>query len=139
MSLVWAPENKSSASCRLLLDRPVSEFEVKVIVLVGLFLGFQLLEGVLTPWHEQRGAAPARRRLSVSRGDPDAQLDWVDCEHWDVFSVWSGRNTMTPEERRGARRAEAARSEARIEEEQRRRVGDRTDSELIQTGNRFSP
>jgi len=24
--------------------------------------------------------------------------DWVDCENWDVFSVWAGRHTMSREE-----------------------------------------
>ena len=32
----------------------------------------------------------------------------VDCEHWDIFSVWAGRHTMTPEEREAADAARRA-------------------------------
>ena len=63
------------------------------------------------------------------------KLDWVDCEHWDVFSVWSGRNTMTSEERREAEERKPARVKQRTDEEQQRRasaVGQIR--ELIQTG-----
>ena len=37
----------------------------------------------------------------------------VDCENWDVFSVWAGRHTMTPEEREEADAPTCGRGRAR--------------------------
>ena len=63
------------------------------------------------------------------------RLRWVDCEHWDVFSVWSGRNTMTPAERRDAEERKPAPIKQRAEEATAAaRRGDQQIRELIQTG-----
>jgi membrane associated rhomboid family serine protease len=136
MSLIWAPENE--IHCYFVVFYfvvRVTEFEVKVIVLVGLFLGFQLVAGLLSG---MAMSSAVLHMLGAGVGFPVAivmlKLGWVDCEHWDVFSVWSGRNTMTPEERREEEERKPERVKQRAEEEQRQRsLATKQIQELIQT------
>jgi membrane associated rhomboid family serine protease len=123
MSLIWAPENK--IECYLVVFYyfvRVSEFEVKVIVLVGLFLLFQLVVAMFT---KMAMSSEVLHLVGAGVGLPVAilmlKLGWVDCEHWDLFSVWSGRNTMSALERAEADERKPARVKQRAKEEQERR------------------
>ncbi len=137
MSLIWAPENE--IQCYLVVFYGVariSEFEVKVIVLVALFLGFQILDTLLSGMSM---SSAVLHLLGAGVGFPVAivmlKLGWVDCEYWDVFSVCSGRNTMTPEERREEEERKPERVKQRAKEEQQRRTpATKQIHELIQTG-----
>ena len=76
--------------------------------------------------------------LGAAAGFPLAiamlRLGWVDCEHWDVFSVWSGRNTMTPRNA-APTKSQPAQIKQRMEEaQQRRTLATSQIRELIQTG-----
>jgi membrane associated rhomboid family serine protease len=98
MSLVWAPENEMQ--CLFLLIAYPIYFEMRVFVLVGLFLLLQIVTLVLT------GMAMSSELLHLvgaGLGFPVAiwmlKKGQVDCENWDLFSVWAGRHTMTDEGR----------------------------------------
>jgi membrane associated rhomboid family serine protease len=107
MSLVWAPENKMH--CIIFLGfRFFSDFEMSVRSLVGLML---LLQIVIVVWTAGAMSSELLHLMGAGAGLVVAvallKLGWVDCENWDFFSVWSGRNTMSREELE----AEAARRE----------------------------
>jgi len=101
MSLVWAPENQMQ--CVLLLVVYPLYFEVKVVTLVGLFLLVQVATAILT---NMAMSSEVLHLIGAGVGFPVAILmlkrGLVDCENWDIFSVWAGRHTMTPEEREAA-------------------------------------
>ncbi|MBN1395353.1 MAG: rhomboid family intramembrane serine protease [Pirellulales bacterium] len=101
MSLVWAPEN--NVQCLLLLVFWPIYFEIKVVVLVGIFLFFQI--GLLLLNHMAM-SSELLHVIGAALGFIVAvwmlRGEMVDCEHWDVFSVWAGRHTMSPEERERA-------------------------------------
>ena len=96
---------------------------MKVITLVGLFLLFQLVVAIFT---KMTMSSEVLHLVGAGVGFPAAilmlKLDWVDCEHWDLFSVWSGRNTMSDLERDEADDKKPARVKQRAKEEQGRRA-----------------
>jgi membrane associated rhomboid family serine protease len=121
MCLVWAPENE--INCFIMVTYfiiKIAWFEVKVVVMVGLFLLLQLVIAIFT---SMAMSSEVLHLIGAAVGFPFAiamlKLGVVDCEHWDAFSVWSGRHLMTDEEREEA----DANSPARRREEQRERDG----------------
>lgn len=93
ISLVWAPRNE--VSC-LFLWRRVTMFEIPIVSLTGIllaievvttfFVGMTLSSQVL----HFMGAG-----LGFAVGAAMLKLHWVDCENWDLFSIWAGRHTQT--------------------------------------------
>ena len=77
--------------------------ELTVTSLVGLFLLLQVVVAIFThlvissEMLHLTGAA-----LGFAVAILMLKLRLIDCEHWDAFSVWAGRHTMTPEERERA-------------------------------------
>ena len=116
MSLIWAPENKIECFLVVFFIWIVrfTRFQVKVITLVGLFLLFQLVVAIFT---KMTMSSEVLHLVGAGVGFPAAilmlKLDWVDCEHWDLFSVWSGRNTMSDMEREEAEEKKPARVKQR--------------------------
>ena len=126
MTLVWAPENQ--IQCLLLLGiRPVL-FDLKVITLVGLFLLFQIVVAVL---NHMNMSSEVLHLVGAAIGLPLAivmvKQRWVDCENWDLFSVWSGRHTMSEEDR-----AEAEKRTSAYRREQERKQDRKRDGALEQ-------
>jgi membrane associated rhomboid family serine protease len=115
MCLVWAPENQMQ--CILLIGPRAVRFEMKVITLVGLFLVFQL---VLAGLSKIAMNTEVLHLIGASVGFLAASVllksGQVDCEYWDVFSIWAGRNRLSRDERK-AIEAEAE-AEARRQHEQ---------------------
>lgn len=100
--LVWAPENE--VYCVTVVPAPlfrVFQFEIKVITLVGLFLLFQL---VVAGVGKMAMSTEVLHLIGAAVGFPFAivmlKAGLVDCEYWDVFSVWAGHNRMSRQERR---------------------------------------
>jgi hypothetical protein len=97
MSLVWAPENCIQCIFWLLLF-PVF-FEVRVFVWVAIFLAIQIWVLLMT---NMAMSSAFLHVIGAAVGFPVAiwmlKKGMVDCENWDVFSVWSGRHKMTDEE-----------------------------------------
>jgi membrane associated rhomboid family serine protease len=137
MSLVWAPENQLECVLVGFYWRAwTNEFEVKVIVLVGMFLLFQLFEALLA---QLSMSSAVLHMLGAAIGFFVAivmlKLELVDCENWDVFSVWSGRNTMSDQERAEADERKPDRVKQRAAEQQQLRTAALQQTrELIQSG-----
>lgn len=114
MSLVWAPENQ--VQCVFLFGWRTFHFDMRVFSLVGLFLLYQVLLAVLA---SLAMSSSLLHLIGAAIGLPLAaimvQQRLVDCENWDVFSVWAGRNKMSEQER-----DEAERQSRQREQEQKR-------------------
>jgi membrane associated rhomboid family serine protease len=90
LALVWAPRN--DLMCWGVVGVSAGTFEVPITVFAGGYFGLQLLGAWLGDWQL---ATPVLHLLGVVVGFPLAvvMLQWrlVDCEGWDLFSVWAGR------------------------------------------------
>ena len=102
MSLIWAPRNEvyGVLFVWVLVFIRFKHFETKIstLVVVALFLQFGILYllggGVSSEFLHLAGAA-----VGLVVGLAMLKTNLVDCENWDIFSVWSGRNTMSDEDR----------------------------------------
>lgn len=120
IAMIWAPMNEMSCVF-LIIIRPIM-FEVTLytlaIVAVLIELGTSLLSGMALSSSilHLMGAF-----LGFGVGTAMLKWGWVDCEGWDVFSVWSGRpDDDRKEEKEAAERllqdAERTRHERRLNE-----------------------
>jgi membrane associated rhomboid family serine protease len=98
IALIWAPENL--VECVLFVRMRPFFFELRVKTLVGIFLAIEILILVLS------GGKLSSSFLHVVGAIMGTAIGiWmlksrqVDCENWDIFSVWAGRHTMTDIER----------------------------------------
>jgi membrane associated rhomboid family serine protease len=118
MSLIWAPENEME--CVLIYCMRPFFFEVRIKIMVALMLCFQLLILILTGGalsSEFLHAVGALLGFCIGIGMLKA--GWVDCENWDIFSVWAGRHKLSREE---LQRLEAETPEAKQREAERLRM-----------------
>ena len=124
MSLIWAPANKIQCLWVFLVFFFIrfGTFEVTVTTFVGLFLLLQAVVAIFTGFTlssemlHLTGAA-----LGFAVAIAMLKLRLVDCEHWDAFSVWAGRHTMTPAERLEAEtKSRKHRSQQELKEQSRR-------------------
>jgi len=119
ISLIWAPEN--NMSCFLLIWFRPFYFEVEVKMLVGLFVALEIFllyssGGVLSSEYMHVVGAVLGFAVAITL----LKTGQVDCEHWDIFSVWAGRNLMTDAERAKAY-AESPAGKKEAEEKELRR------------------
>lgn len=103
LCLIWAPEN--SMDCLFvfifMLIIRVGSFEVPIKIMVGLFLALQVFVLWLTDWQlSSEYLHTVGAVIGLGFGLVFLRQGWVDCEHWDIFSVWAGRHKMTPEDRK---------------------------------------
>ncbi|MDR0609093.1 MAG: rhomboid family intramembrane serine protease [Planctomycetaceae bacterium] len=99
MCLIWAPEN--SMDCVLLIFVRPFFFDVRIKTLVGLFLGLQILVLILTGGQlSSEFLHTVGAVVGFVAGILLLKSGQVDCEHWDIFSVWAGRHQMTDTERK---------------------------------------
>ncbi|MDR2763235.1 MAG: rhomboid family intramembrane serine protease [Planctomycetaceae bacterium] len=98
MCIIWAPEN--SMECVLFIRITPIFFEVRIKILVCIFLVMQIIFLVLN------GGRLSSEFLHVVGAVTGFIVGiWllksgqVDCENWDIFSIWSGRHEMTEIER----------------------------------------
>ena len=98
MSLVWAPMNEIGF-CGFVwicfIIRPFT-FSLTIALFAAIMTGLQLLTAGLS------GMAFGSEALhligaifGLAVGIVMLRLGWVDCERWDVFSVWAGKNRMS--------------------------------------------
>jgi membrane associated rhomboid family serine protease len=113
MCLIWTPEN-TMACIQFFWGLP-SHFEMKVFSLVGLFLVLQLVFAGLS---RMTMGSEVLHLIGAIVGFPIAiillKTGQVDCEYWDIFSIWAGRNRMSRDDQA---KLEA---EAEVQEKQRR-------------------
>ncbi len=98
IAMIWAPANEISVLCWFGF-RPFS-FDCTIWIFSGIALAFELAMGILGAVFAKDMAAAitsevlhlAGAGIGAAVGIALLKLGWVDCENWDAFSVWSGRN-----------------------------------------------
>jgi len=97
LGLVWAPQNE--VSCFTILWFRLFFFEIRIWIFAVIYLVIQLVIVMLSGLTLGSEAVHLMGLvLGAVVGVLMLRQDWVDCENWDVFSVWAGRHTMSPEE-----------------------------------------
>lgn len=103
IAMVWAPQNEMN--CVFLWLRPVA-FEVTLYTLGGIAVLIQIGTGMFA------GLAMSSQVLHLmgagvgfAVGVVMLKKGWVDCEGWDLFSVWAGRETQQKDEDEASARA----------------------------------
>jgi membrane associated rhomboid family serine protease len=105
MSLIWAPVNKIQIFLVVVLFVffRIATFDISIMTMVGLML---LIQITVQFFIGMQISSAAMHIIGASVGFTVAfallKARLVDCENWDLFSVWAGRNTMTEEEREQA-------------------------------------
>ena len=119
ISLIWAPEN--TMDCFILVYFRPFFFEISVKNLVAIFLALQILTLYLM------GGSLSSEFLHIVGaiigfiiGITLLKLRLVNCEHWDIFSIWAGLHTLSDVER-AKREAETPEGKRRAEEKELKR------------------
>ncbi|MDR1053202.1 MAG: rhomboid family intramembrane serine protease [Planctomycetaceae bacterium] len=98
IALIWAPENL--VECVLIFSMRPFFFELRVKTLVGIFLAMEIL---ILVWSGGMLSSSFLHVVGAIMGFVIGiwmlKSGQVDCENWDIFSVWAGRHTMTDIER----------------------------------------
>jgi membrane associated rhomboid family serine protease len=140
MGLIWAPENEVQFTWGYYgfgWGMNTGEFEIKIVTLVWLmilyqiiiqcFVGFSISSAALHLIGAGIGFAVAIAML---------KLKMVDCENWDAFSVWAGKNTKTLREREETEREllseedELKAKKRMAEEAEQRKIDEKKSREL---------
>ena len=100
MSLIWTPRNRIGGVlivCFFPFLR-IKNLETKISIIVGIFL---VLEAML--FYFLRDGSQLGHLIGAGIGLIAAlvllQTKFVDCEHWDIISIWTGKNILSDEER----------------------------------------
>lgn len=112
IALVWAPFNEMQVFYWLFI-RWFGTMQASVMTLVGFFIGMQVVTTIiqisLAGSYESGEEASlitteilhlVGAGVGLVAGLAMLKLKWVDCEDFDVFSVWAGKHTRTEEEKR---------------------------------------
>jgi membrane associated rhomboid family serine protease len=98
LSLVWAPAN--SLQCVFIISVYVKWIDISIQVFVALFLALQVLELIVTGMTLSGALVHAiGAALGFGLGTWMVKTKRVDCENWDIFSLFTGRNRMSEKER----------------------------------------
>jgi len=123
MCLIWAPSNRIHAYLIywFICFVGIKGLETKISILVGIFLALDIARLCLsggrlsTPLLHLMGAF-----FGLIVGLAMLKTNLVDCEHWDIFSVWAGTNTLTDKERAKIERNKPKAIKQRAEARQKR-------------------
>ncbi len=137
MSLIWAPVNK--IQCFLVVVFyfiRTADFEISIMAMVGLML---LLQITVQFFIGMQISSEAMHIVGASVGFAVAiamlKARWVDCENWDAFSVWAGRNTSAGvEQARVQAQCQAARQQKQENQRILRENALKEIHEIIQNG-----
>jgi membrane associated rhomboid family serine protease len=117
IAVVWAPKNEMN--CVLILFPIVRVFELTIIMLGFIYLALQLLFFSL---HGFGMSSEALHLTGIAIGVPIGLLflrrNWVDCEGWDIHSLYF-LNSDQLERKRNRQRWEAERQTAEEREQER--------------------
>jgi membrane associated rhomboid family serine protease len=106
MALVWAPQN--DMSCLLLILIKPIRFECPIVGLAGVCIALESLICIATSSFGGSGLGVGMSSAALhmmgavigfGMGVLMLKANWVDCENWDLFSVWAGTNTISEAER----------------------------------------
>lgn len=98
ISMIWAPANEITCFCYFGFRS--FTFDCTIWLFAGISLALELAMGILAVAMAENVAAAitsqflhlAGAGVGFAVGVAMLKLGWVDCENWDAFSVWSGRN-----------------------------------------------
>ncbi len=98
IAMIWAPANE--ISCLFFIGFRSFSFDLTIWLFSGISLAIEVAMGILVvALADNAGTAMFSQLLRVSGaafgfavGIGLLKLGWVDCENWDAFAVWSGRN-----------------------------------------------
>jgi len=105
IAMIWAPANE--ISCLVIISFWWTfTFDVTVWIFAGISVAIELGMAILMVSMADNVAAAitsevlhlAGAGLGFAVGIGMLKLGWVDCENWDAFSVWTGRNEKKKEE-----------------------------------------
>ena len=101
MCVIWAPENEIDGILIVFLVFFRHKYlETKISVLVTIFL---LLQAVPLYFFRDKLSSELLHLvgavIGLLLGIIMLRMKLVDCEYWDIFSVWAGTNLLTDEER----------------------------------------
>ena len=119
ISLIWAPKNDMSCFA-FIYFYPIA-FDIPILTMCGIAM---VVEFVLAGLMIYTATSPAQAITSsilhlmgaaggFAVGAVMVKQRWVDCENWDLFSVWAGRHHMSREELRELREQEPDRQQQR--------------------------
>jgi membrane associated rhomboid family serine protease len=108
ISLVWAPANDMQCVFMFGLRPILFESSIMTIAIGSVFLQIAISAlHILTLTNMGMGLRITSEilhligaALGFGVGVAMLKKNWVDCENWDMFSVWAGKNTKTMEEDR---------------------------------------
>jgi len=122
MSLVWAPRNTVEGVLIVwLIFMRFKHFEMKISTMVCIALTLQVIVlyiiggGLSSELLHLTGAI-----IGLIAGLTMLKMKFVDCENWDIFSVWSGKNVMMDDERRKIEENKPENIKRRAEKRQKR-------------------
>ncbi|MCE9547458.1 MAG: rhomboid family intramembrane serine protease, partial [Planctomycetia bacterium] len=117
LCVVWAPKNELKVAYAFMLTLSVrcGVYDMSIMAFGGLYVAWQVVCFALAKFHV---SSAALHLVGFAVGFPLGlamlKLQWVDCEGWDLLSVWAGKHRVLPdviEQRKNAedvnRRAEA--------------------------------
>ena len=123
MSLIWAPRNtvEGVLIVWLIIFVRMKHFELKISTMIAIALTLQVIVlcmmggGLSSELLHLTGAA-----IGLIVGLVMLKTKLVNCEDWDIFSVWSGKNAMTDDERRKMEENKPEAIKRRAEKRQKR-------------------
>ena len=100
MSLIWAPRNtvEGVLIVFLLPFLRIKTLETKISTMVGIFLVLNVTLFYFFGGGSELGHLIGAV-IGLIVGLTMLKTNLVDCEYWDIFSVWAGNNLLTDEER----------------------------------------
>jgi membrane associated rhomboid family serine protease len=119
-SLIWAPQNEMS--CVIIVGWRILVTDLTVLTLAEITIGIEVVVSVIAGLTigsqvlHLMGVA-----LGLTVGIVMLKRKWVDCENWDLFSVWKGTHYKTISERDEDVREELHRDQRQAEAEQKQR------------------
>lgn len=138
ISLLWAPQNNLDCLLVLILCfyPIIRTFEATVSSVAGFFIAVALTGSILTGLAMSSMLLHAMGTLiGGAVGLWMLKTDRVDCENWDLFSVWAGKHRMTDKELQAlAEKDPAYQEEKRQEDFERRRGAINKIRILVKTG-----
>jgi membrane associated rhomboid family serine protease len=96
IATVWAPKNE--IQCYLFAFIRIFDFEIAIVTMAVCYIVLNVMIAVLNRFAVSSeilhliGAT-----LGFVVGAKMLQRGWVDCESWDLFSLWRGKHKATPE------------------------------------------
>ncbi len=126
--LIWTPENSVECSYFIIFAFRVfaGAFEVSVKIFAGIYFGLNILilslrfyltgQVLSSEYFHVMGAF-----IGLGIGIVMLRQNMVDCEYWDIYSVWRGLHTMSPEDRQALEDAKPENRRRKAEEDQKRR------------------